>query len=273
MKRKCVKVLALALALMMLPVSAYAANSPDRTDSSSSSSSSSGSSSSSSHHSSGGGGGGGSSSSSSSGSVVSSGTATTTSTTCPYGCKDSLSCLYNHRIVQSSVVTADGNSLALTYTSDDGKGNLVGLAVGTATTAGETIEVNELGDAVSQGAAVTIPVCMATTNDLPESVKDTLNAINAGDLSVPGVDLSGYQAASGTIALFPKDAATQEEIVRNTEVSVYISTMPESGISAVLFYNNYTQGWSLITPTSVDIANGIVRLTIPCAGTCVMLTK
>ncbi len=259
MKRKCVKILALTLALMMLPVSVYAASSTDR-DSSSSSSSSSGSS--------GGGGGGGGSSSHS----TSTGT-TVTSTTCPFGCSNQMSCLYFHRIVQSSVVTAGGKNLSLTYTTYDNKGHVTGLVVGESTTGGETIQLNDLGDAVSQSTAVTIPVCMAETNDLPESVIDTINAINAGALAAPGVDLSGYEAVSGTIPVFPRDAETQEEVIRSVEVALYVSSMTESGVDAILFYNNHTQKWSLLTPSSVDVENSIVRFVIPCAGTSVMLAR
>ncbi len=253
MRRKCVKILALTLAVMMLPMSAYAASSTHR-------------------GSSGGGGGGSSSSSTSSGTVVGSGM-TTTSTTCPYGCSDQMSCLYNHRIVQSSVVTSGGNNLDLTYTTYDNNGHVTGLAVGQTTSAGETIQLDELGDAVSQNTAVTIPVCVAERNDLPDSVKENINAINAGTLSAPGLDLSGYQAISGTIPVFLRDATTQEEVIRNTEVSLYVSSISESGVDAILFYNNHTQAWSLLTPTSVDTANNIVRFVVPCAGTTVMLVR
>ncbi|MCD8371039.1 MAG: hypothetical protein LUC94_12100 [Clostridiales bacterium] len=255
MRRKCVKFLALTLAVMMLPMSAYAAVSPNRT-----------------HSSSGGGGGGSSSSSSSTGSVVSTGT-TTTSTTCPYGCSNQMSCLYNHRIVQSSVVTSAGNNLALTYTTYDNNGHVTGLVVDQTTSAGETIQLDELGDAVSQSTAVTIPVCVAERNDLPDSVKETINTINGGTLTAPGVNLNGYHAISGTIPVFLRDATTQEEVIRNTEVSLYVSSISESGVDAILFYNNHTQAWSLLTPTSVDTANNIVRFVVPCAGTTVMLVK
>ncbi|MCD8371579.1 MAG: hypothetical protein LUC94_14885 [Clostridiales bacterium] len=250
MKRKCVKFLALTMAVMMLPMSAYAASSTHRGSSGDSS--------------------GGSSSSSSS--TTSTGT-TTTSTTCPYGCSDQMSCLYNHRIVQSSVVTSGGNNLALTYTTYDNNGHVTGLVVDQTTSAGETIQLDELGDAVSQNTAVTIPVCVAERNDLPESVKENINTINNGTLTAPGLDLSGYRAISGTIPVFLRDAATQEEVIRNTEVSLYVSSISESGVDAILFYNNHTQGWSLLTPTSVDTTNNIVRFVVPCAGTTVMLVR
>ncbi|MCD8371010.1 MAG: hypothetical protein LUC94_11955 [Clostridiales bacterium] len=242
MKRKGFRVLALTLAVMMLPMSAYAATSTTRTHSSSG----------------GGGGGGGSSSSSSSGSVVSSGTATTTTTA---------------SVVESSVVTSDGSSLNLTYTTDDNKGNLTGLVYDETTSAGETIVKDSDGNAVSQGTAVSIPLGVAETNGLPESVVETINSINGGNLSAPGVDLSGYQAVTGTIPVFLKDAVTLEEVVRNTEINMYVASMPADGITAILFYNNFTQTWSLISPTSVDVAKNIVRFVVPCAGTTVMLTK
>ncbi len=244
MKRKCVRILALTLTLMMVPMSAYAKVS--RSDRGSS---------------------GGSST------TTTTTTTTTTSTTCPYGCSDQMSCLENHRIVQSSVVTSGGNNVALTYTTYDNNGHVTGLVVDQTTSAGETIQLDELGDAVSQNTAVTIPVCIAETNDLPDSVKANINTINNGTLTAPGLDLSGYRAISGTIPVFLRDAATQEEVIRNTEVALYVSSISESGVDAILFYNNHTQGWSLLTPTSVDTANSIVRFVVPCAGTTVMLVR
>ncbi|MCD8369684.1 MAG: hypothetical protein LUC94_05010 [Clostridiales bacterium] len=246
MRRKCVKFLALTLALMMLPMSAYAAGSTNR------------------GHSGGGGSSSGSSSSSGSGSSTD---------VCPFGCSDRMSCLYFHRIVKSSVVTPAGKNLDLTYTTYDNKGHVTGLIVGETTTAGETIQLDSLDDAVSQSTAVTIPVCMAETNDLPASVIDTINMINSGTLTAPGVDLSGYQAVSGTIPVFTRDATTQEEVIRDTEVSLYVSSITEEGVDAILFYNNHKQDWSLITPISVDTDNCIVRFVVPCAGTTVMLVK
>ncbi|MCD8365042.1 MAG: hypothetical protein LUC83_04375 [Clostridiales bacterium] len=175
--------------------------------------------------------------------------------------------------VQGSVVTAEGDSLMLTDVSIDKAGNVTGLVVDETTTEGEAVERKENDETGSLETLVEILSGEACISGLSESVIDTIEAINQGMLDVPDVDLSDYHAVSETIALFPKYAKTQEEVVSETEVSIYTSAMTENGIDAVLFYDNYTQDWSLIAPDSVDTESGVVQFTIPCAGTAVLLTK
>ena len=58
-------------------------------------------------------------------------------------------------------------------------------------------------------------------------------------------------------------AGTRVEKTGATNMPVYVPNLVEGlGTVQVLFYNNMTSKWELITPTSVDVANKMIHVTI-----------
>jgi hypothetical protein len=116
---------------------------------------------------------------------------------------------------------------------------------------------------VDNGSGATVAAGSAATAGLPESVVDTINAVNNGNLSnVPGVDLTGMSAYGSTVAVRAEAG--------NLATTIYVSTLPASGVVKVLFYNNYTQTWSLIDAV-VDPATSTATFTAPISGTAVVV--
>ena len=69
-------------------------------------------------------------------------------------------------------------------------------------------------------------------------------------------------------------AGTRVEKTGATNMPVYVPNLVEGlGIVQVLFYNNMTSKWELITPTSVDVANKMIHVTIPNSGTFSVIYK
>lgn len=234
MRKNGLMALALAAVLVMVPVYAFAAKSPSYSGGSSS--------------------GGGSSSSSSTSAGGGLGVASVTG--------------------PQVITTADGTKVSVTNNTTDVKGNAVALVIDTTTTVGEQISANSKGEAVAGSTAFSIPTGEAATAGLPENVVNTINAINAGNLgAVPGVNMTGYTAVSGTVPIVTKDAATDAVKVGDVEATLRVTSIPDNGIVEILFYNNATGTWSIIKTTKVDPTTKIVSFTMPGSGTAVLLTK
>jgi hypothetical protein len=153
--------------------------------------------------------------------------------------------------------TTGSTAAATTVTVTTPTGAKVTVAAATTNSAGVTSGM------VDNGSGATVAAGAAATAGLPENVVNTINAINNGDLSsVPGVDLSGKAAYGSTVAVRAEAG--------NLAVSIYVSTLPASGVVQVLFYNNYTNSYSLIDAV-VDPATNTVTFTAPISGTAVVV--
>lgn len=215
MRVKGLIVVAMAAALVSMPVVAGAAGSPSRRPSSSGSSGSSGGS-----------------------GVISSGTIVG-------GSSDTVSTGSGTATVGGTqvIVAGNGTKLNVSATTTSSSGTVTAL--------------------VSSNAEVTAAVGESKTAGLPDGTVSVIRALDSGNLSaVPGVDLSGKNAYGSTVALRAEAG--------NQPTTLYVSGLPENGVASILFYNNGTGTWTVITAT-VDPATNTVSFVAPYSGTAIVI--
>jgi hypothetical protein len=185
----------------------------------------------------------------------------------------------------SSTSTSNtGNSTSSNGTITAGTGNTVstiGSTPGSTTTSDTVTVVTQSGTKVEVQAAttnssgimsgfvntdngVTVVTGEAATEGLPQTVVDTITAVNnTGDLSgIQGVDTTGKSAYGNTVTV---NAAAE-----NLSVSIYVSSLPANGIVQVAFFNKITQTWMMIDAVA-NPATQIVTFTAPNSGTAVVV--
>ena len=170
----------------------------------------------------------------------------------------------------SSSASGTGNSSAATPGGQTAAQVTVPTESGTASQSGGQAVVGDTGIEFVQGSE-------SAVSGLPETVVSTINAINTGTglaEAGTGLDLSGYNALVGTTAIMTYQAGTRVEKTGATNMPVYVPNLVEGlGTVQVLFYNNMTSKWELITPTSVDVAKKMIHVTIPNSGTFSVIYK
>lgn len=106
---------------------------------------------------------------------------------------------------------------------------------------------------------------------LPSNVVSAVRTINSGNSLAQagtGLDLNGYNALVGTTAVMTYQPGTRVEKTGAVDLPLYVPNLVDGlGTVQVLFYNNMTSSWELLTPTSVDAANKSIHVTIPNSGT------
>lgn len=111
----------------------------------------------------------------------------------------------------------------------------------------------------------------SAVNGLPGNVVSSIQTINSGNSlsqAGTGLDLNGYNALVGTTAVMTYQAGTRVEKTGATDMPLYVPNLVNGlGTVQVLFYNNMTSKWELLNPTSVDVSNKMVHVTIPNSGT------
>lgn len=144
--------------------------------------------------------------------------------------------------------------------------------------------VNSTGKVSSDGRSITIGESKfhmvdgaeASIAGLTENTVATINAINSGnDLNQAGtgLDLSGYKALTRTTAMMLFDQTTGAEKKTASEIPLYVPNLVgDLGTVQVLFYNNFTGKWQIITPI-VDLAKKEVKISLPCSGTFSVIYK
>ena len=166
----------------------------------------------------------------------------------------------------SSSASGTGNSSAATPGGQTAAQITVPTESGTASQSGGQAVVGDTGIEFVQGSE-------SAVSGLPETVVSTINAINTGNSLAEagtGLDLSGYNA----LVVMTYQAGTRVEKTGATNMPVYVPNLVEGlGTVQVLFYNNMTSKWELITPTSVDVANKMIHVTIPNSGTFSVIYK
>ena len=179
----------------------------------------------------------------------------------------------------STTVTVGENGVKTTGvgTSTSANGSSIAVVVETTTPSGTPITVNENGEAVIGNKIVGFAGGNAATAGLPAAVVDTINAINSGrTLSevVTGVDVSGYNALTGTNAVATKNAATGAVEDTATEVVLYVPNLVDGlGNVSILYYNNATGTWMVIPATQIDPVTKLVYATVPGSGTLSVVYK
>lgn len=143
----------------------------------------------------------------------------------------------------------------------------VGFAMGTAATAGLPNEiVTEIGK-INSGASL-------------DEITPTISLVQYNaqtgqtDVLEQSVGLSSYSALTGTHAIITKDASTAAVKTGAVEVSLYVPNLLDSleGVS-VLFYDNATGRWVLLQPIRVDAAAKTVTVNVSGSGTLSVVYK
>ena len=145
------------------------------------------------------------------------------------------------------------------------------------TTTGQQVTTNSKGQAVIGDTAVGFASSVAATAGLPENVVSAINEINAGKPlaeAVQTLDLTGYNALTGTHAIITMDANTGAVKTGAVEVSLYVPNLVENLANVqVLFYDNATGQWQLIPAVKVDPVTKTVAVNVPGSGTLSVVYK
>lgn len=175
------------------------------------------------------------------------------------------------------IVSPNGVKIAASSNNVGPSGSTIGVAVDTVTTTGQTITTNEKGEAVIGDTVIGFADSISATAGLPESVVSAINGINAGNAlaeTVTDVDLTGYNALTGTHAIITKDAYTGDVKVGPVEVSLYVPNLLESlNTVQVLFYDNGTGKWELLPIIRKDTEAKTVNVIISGPGTLSVVYK
>ena len=185
--------------------------------------------------------------------------------------------VYDPNASTTATVGENGVKTTGVGTSTSANGSSIAVVVETTTPSGTPITVNENGEAVIGNKIVGFAGGNAATAGLPAAVVDTINAINSGrTLSevVTGVDVSGYNALTGTHAVVTKNAATGAVEDTATEVVLYVPNLVDGlGNVSILYYNNATGTWMVIPATQIDPVTKLVYATVPGSGTLSVVYK
>ena len=177
----------------------------------------------------------------------------------------------------TSSTTTNTSANSNTTTSASPSGSTIGVAVDTVTTTGQQVTTNSKGQAVIGDTAVGFAPSVAATAGLPENVVSAINEINAGKPlteAVQTLDLTGYNALTGTHAIITMDANTGAVKTGAVEVSLYVPNLVENLANVqVLFYDNATGQWQLIPAVKVDPVTKTVAVNVPGSGTLSVVYK
>ena len=176
-----------------------------------------------------------------------------------------------------SIGSSSSNKGTTSTTSASQTGSTIGVAVDTVTTTGQQVTTNSKGEAVIGDTAVAFADSTAATAGLPSDVVSAINDINAGkplNEVVQGVDLTGFNALTGTHAIITKDANTGTVKTGPVEVSLYVPNLVANVNNVqLLFYDNATGQWQLIPAVKVDPVTKTVAVNVPGSGTLSVVYK
>ncbi len=177
---------------------------------------------------------------------------------------------YQERMGLTGSNSSGGTLMSSTSPNNDVLGVELGQSV-TGQDGSPTVTVDSRGQAVVGDTALELVQGGGATAGLPEAVVNTINGINGGqDLSqvVPGVELSGYNALIGTHAIITREIGTNVEKLGSAQVPLYIPNLIDGlGTVQVLYFNNHTGRWELISPSRINTASKTLWVTIPGSGT------
>ena len=136
-----------------------------------------------------------------------------------------------------------------------------------------------LSDSDEKAGVIDVFTGDAKTNGLNDDVKNTITALDGGNLgavtaqgvdftAVQGVNLNslgGMKTSGATVAL-----GIRPDKVKDVSVKLYAPDLPAGAVPYVLFYNNITGKWSLL-PAAIDPVTGLVDFVLPDDGTVVIV--
>lgn len=190
-----------------------------------------------------------------------------------------LACVMVGALAASMATTAYASvSSAGGANSGGGSGSVAGRPYGYNESAGG---VGSSTGASASGASVTFADnTAAATAGLPSQTVDQINGINSGaNLAQTITNVEGNQSLDGYNALGTTHAAIVTDgngaaASAVSNVTLYVPNLTaDLGAVQVLFYNNETGRWEVLTPHAVDVANKTVSVSIPNSGTLSVVYK
>lgn len=178
-----------------------------------------------------------------------------------------------------STVTLNSDGVKTTGASTDksANGSSIGVVVDATTPSGKTITVNDRGEAVVGDVAIAFAKGDSATTGLPTQAVAAINEINSGkNLSevIKDIDLTGYNALTGTHAIITKDAATGAIKDVPTEVALYVPNLVgDLSDVSILYYDNVAGTWKLLPVTMIDKNSKVVYANVPGSGTLSVVYK
>lgn len=159
---------------------------------------------------------------------------------------------------------------------NSGTGTNTGMNTGTG-----GVQVGGTTDSTGSTGSSSVQVGLATgdaaTAGLPGTVVTSIQAINAGtslSAAINDPSMADYKTLTATQAVVTTSAATKEVVTGTTEISIFVPNLTSTLSNVqILFYENATGRWSLITPTSIDAAAKTIRVNINGSGTFAVVYK
>lgn len=183
----------------------------------------------------------------------------------------------DHQSENTVTVNKDGVKTTGATTDTSANGTSVGVVVEATMPSGKTVTVNERGEAVVGDVAIAFAKGTGATAGLPSNAVAAINDINAGKtLSevIKDVDLTGYNALTGTHAVVTKDAATGALKDVPTEVALYVPNLVgDLGDVSILYYDNVSGKWNLLPVTAIDLNSKVVYVNVTGSGTLSVVYK
>lgn len=175
-------------------------------------------------------------------------------------------------IGQASSIFAAGSSTI------GGVGQSSKTTTTTTTTTTASTNAVKITEPVVDDTTLSFATDAAATAGLPSTTVSQINAINSGSAlsdNIKDVNLSGYSSLIPTVAVVTRSTATGA--VNDTvtvPVKLYIPNLV-AGLNNVqiLYYNNSTGRWELLTPTSVDAASKTLTVNVKGSGTLTVVYK
>ena len=112
---------------------------------------------------------------------------------------------------------------------------------------------------------------------LKEENANQIRQMNKGtaltSLGINNLDLAGYKLLNKTSAIMTYQKGTKIEKTGNVTMTLSVPNLKTGLTVQVLFFNNMTGRWQIITPNGVDATNKQLTVTIPNSGTVAVIYK
>lgn len=112
---------------------------------------------------------------------------------------------------------------------------------------------------------------------LKEENANQIRQMNKGtaltSLGINNLDLAGYKLLNKTSAIMTYKKGTKIEKTGNVTMTLSVPNLKTGLTVQVLFFNNMTGRWQLITPSGVDATQKQLTVTIPNSGTVAVIYK
>lgn len=152
---------------------------------------------------------------------------------------------------------ANNERVEVVGTTKDSKGTTVGL-VGNDAGKGSVSSDNGASVSIATGAAETAGLSASAVNEIK-----SLNSGVAPSTVIPNAGLEGYASVGGTRAIVSKNAAGQDV---STNVTLYVDALTAGKEVAVTYYDNNTGLWVVVKNVTFNASTKTVSFTVP--GSC-----